>query len=290
MVLDPSLNSQLLFDLHKTAVAALAFYVWEYLITFDDEVRYIWTKPRKWVKFVFVFLRYFPFALILSNRILTDKVFNGATISYAALRAWYVAQVAVAHLAMTGVEIIMMTRVYALYRNNRWIGWGFVLLWIAETVVVLVGLFVTLPGLHFKPELMATSVPHSFAYLAISALVSQAIILGLTVYRYRAGEWAGTSLGTLLIRDGSMVYVAFAATTASACIYSLLSLNFGMTEYAWYLSCISISGCRLIINMQRLPNDRGSQSTILDTSELELTELAHNGDAYSTLRGEPELV
>lgn len=55
--------------------------------------------------------------------------------------------------------------------------------------------------------MMAT--PHSFAYLGISALVSQAIILLLTLFRYLRGQWAGTSLGSLLIRDGSVVYLIF---------------------------------------------------------------------------------
>jgi hypothetical protein len=57
--------------------------------------------------------------------------------------------------------------------------------------------------------MLLTTVPLSFAYLAISALVSQAIILLLTLVRFMRGGWAGTSLGHLLIRDGAIVYFIF---------------------------------------------------------------------------------
>ncbi|KAJ7703121.1 hypothetical protein B0H17DRAFT_89113 [Mycena rosella] len=197
-------------DLDKTAIAALVFLVWENLITLDDEVEYIWPKPRTaWVKSVFLFLRYFPLAVQLCNRILDEKVIQQAHLSYSALRAWYISQAVVAYLGMTGVEFVMMVRVYALYHNSRWIGWGLGCVLLAETIAVIAGIFITLPGVHFEPQLLLTKVPHSFAYLGISALVSQAIILGLTLHRFLQGQWAGTSLGNLLIRDGSIVYFIF---------------------------------------------------------------------------------
>jgi len=108
-----------------------------------------------------------------------------------------------------------------------------------ESKLIHAGLFITLPGVHFEPELLVRSVPHSFAYLGISALVSQAIILVLTLLRFLRGQWAGTSLGTLLVRDGSIVYLIFFVTTLAAVVYSIRSLPFGMAEYAWYLSIVS---------------------------------------------------
>ncbi|KAJ7096246.1 hypothetical protein C8R44DRAFT_371686 [Mycena epipterygia] len=276
-----SFQTQIEFDLHKTAIAALVFLVWENLITFDDEVEHIWSKPKTaWVKTVFLFLRYFTLAVQLCNRILDEKVINHDPLGYSALRAWYISQVVVAHLIMTATEFVMMARVYALYHNNRWVGWGFVCLLLGETFAVIAGLFITLPGVHFEPGLLVGRVPHSFAYLGISALVSQAIILVLTLLRFLRGQWAGTSLGTLLIRDGSIVYLIFFVTTLSAVIYSIRGVAFGMTEYAWYLSIVSSVGCRLILNMHRLPSRRRvSDSSFHGSSNMELTTL--HDDAYT---------
>ncbi|KAJ6499228.1 hypothetical protein C8R45DRAFT_108924 [Mycena sanguinolenta] len=269
--------TQLGFDLHKTSIAALAFLIWEHLITLDDEVEYIWRKPwTAWVKIVFLFLRYFPLAIQLCNRILDEMIMQQLDLRPSAVRAWYISQAVVAHLAMTGVEFVMMVRVYAIYRNSRRIAWWFLCLWIVETVVVIAGIFITLPGVDFVPQQFLLSVPHSFAYLAISALVSQAIILGLTLPRFFRGQWSGTSLGRLLIRDGFVVYLVFFVTTATAAVYAITGLSFGMTEYAWYLTIVSTSGCRLVLNMQRLPSTTTSQS--FRNSSLELTTLHHDLD------------
>ncbi|KAF7361828.1 hypothetical protein MVEN_00527200 [Mycena venus] len=276
------LRSSLQFDLHKTSIAALAFLVWENLITFDDEVEYIWRKPwTAWIKAVFLFLRYFPLAIQLCNRIIDEKIIQQQDLRYSTLRTWYISQVVVAHLAMTGVELVMMARVYALYRNSRWMGWGFLCLWLGETIAVLAGLFITLPGVHFTSEQFLLRVPHSFAYLAISTLVSQAIILGLTLRRYIQGQWSGTSLGKLLIRDGSIVYFVFFVTTMTAAVYSIGGLNFGMTEYAWYLSIISAAGCRLILNMQRLPLAGVHDPDSCRGSSLELTTIHYDTERYT---------
>ncbi|KAJ7770151.1 hypothetical protein DFH07DRAFT_711548, partial [Mycena maculata] len=247
----------------------------ENFITLDDEIQYIWSKPwTAWVKSVFLFLRYFPLAVQLCNRIIAEMVFQQRHLGLSPLRAWYISQVVVAHLTMTAVEFVMMARVYALYHNNRWIGWGFTCLLFGESIAVFTGVFITLPT-HFDPYLMVHEAPHSFAYLGISTLVSQAIILVLTLLRYLRGQWVGTSLGNLLIRDGSIVYFILFATTLSAVVYSVLGLSLGMTEYAWFLSIVSCVGCRLILNMQRLPSSRTSESGSNTDAELELTTL-HN--------------
>jgi len=232
-----------------------------------------WTAS---VKPVFFFLRYFPLAVQLCNRILSE-VIQHQDLGYSALRAWYISQVIVAHLAMSGVEFVMMARVYALYHNNHWVGWGFLCLWLGETIAVVAGLVITVPGVHFEPQMIITSVPHSFAYFAISALVSQAIILGLTLVKFLQGRWVGTSLGNLLIRDGSIVYLVFFASTMTAAVNSISGLNVGMTEYAWYISLISVVGCRLILNMQSLPV---TDSSFRRSSSLELTALNNDIESY----------
>ncbi|KAJ7647265.1 hypothetical protein FB45DRAFT_193965 [Roridomyces roridus] len=270
------MDNELQVDLHRTSIGALAFLLWEFMITFDDEVHYIWPKPNTaWIKADYLFLRYFPLSVQLCNRVLDELVFQGHQ-NLTGLRAWYICQVVVAHLTMMGVEIIMMARVYALYHNNRWVGWGFLALLGVETCIMVLGLVLTIPGVHFKPQTWITNVPHSFAYIGISALFSQAVILTLTIIRYIRGEWSGTSWGSLLMREGSVVFLIFFVTTAAAVVYSIRAISFGMTEYAWYLSIIPTCGCRLIINMQRLPSSGGSNFRSHTDVDFELTTLHNN--------------
>ncbi|KAJ6625572.1 hypothetical protein B0H10DRAFT_619050 [Mycena sp. CBHHK59/15] len=206
----------------------------------------------------------------------------GAPLNSSALRIWYICQALIAHLTMTGVESVMMARVYALYHNNRWIACLFASLMFGETIAVIAGIVITLPHGDFDPAVLVTDSPDSFSYFAISALVSQAIILILTLVRYFQGQWAGTSLGTLLIRDGSIVYSILFCTTMSMLIFNERDFAAGMTEYAWYLAIISSVGCRLILNMQQLPSrSRTSESSSHRSSHLELTTLHPDSEAFS---------
>lgn len=45
---------------NRSSIAALAFLVWDILITFDDEVKYIWPRPWNYMKCVYFFVRYVP--------------------------------------------------------------------------------------------------------------------------------------------------------------------------------------------------------------------------------------
>ncbi|KAJ7287456.1 hypothetical protein C8J57DRAFT_586830 [Mycena rebaudengoi] len=199
-------------DLHETSIAALAFHIWESLISLDLEVEHIWNlnKPRtRWIRAVFFFMRYFTLSAQICNRILAERVLQRQYMSYVALRTWYICQVVVAQLSMTAVETVMLARVYALYHNNRWVGIVLLSVLVVECLVVAAGIAITLPHIDFTPESVVTSVPHSFAYLGISAFTTQVIILVLTTVRYFRGHWAGTSLGKLLIRDGSIAFIMF---------------------------------------------------------------------------------
>nr|GAT56335.1 predicted protein [Mycena chlorophos] len=276
MARGPLLNT-LNVDLRRTAFAGTVALIWETLITLDDEVRFIWVKPNTaWIKHAFLFLRYFPLAIHICNRTLSELVYDDpARLNLSFLRGWYLTQVVVAHMVMSGVELVMMARVYALYNNSRLVARTFVLLWILETIVVFIGLAVTIHE-PFEPNLFVTRTPTSFVYLGISTLVSQAVILGLTFAKYLQGEWQGTALIKLLMRDGVFVYFIFFASSLTAAVYSAEKFDFGMAEYSWLLTLQSAVGTRLILNMQRFPerhDDNDGIPTSQRTSVMELTTL-----------------
>ncbi|KAF7296148.1 hypothetical protein MKEN_01430100 [Mycena kentingensis (nom. inval.)] len=278
-----ALDDTLHVDLHRTSFAGTAALVWEHLITIDQEVQYIWPKPKtSWVKNVYLFLRYFSLAVQLTNRVLAEMVYSDRHLSLNTLRGYYASLVVIGHACMSCVELVMYMRVYALYHRSRAIAHLFVGLWIAETIVVFIGLAVTLPRLSatFEKERFVTNAPGSFAYLAISTLVSQFIILVLTFAKYKRGEWQGTTLGSLLMRDGTIVYVIFFMSTITAAIYSLQSYAFGMAEFSWLLTIISTVGCRLILNMQRLAESSRPRESSYTTTSMELTTL-HRSTLYA---------
>ncbi|KAJ4483349.1 hypothetical protein J3R30DRAFT_3447784 [Lentinula aciculospora] len=51
--------SRLVIDLESSTAAASFFLAWEILITLDDEVELIWSKPgHSWIKWAFLLARY----------------------------------------------------------------------------------------------------------------------------------------------------------------------------------------------------------------------------------------
>lgn len=123
-----------------------------------------------------------------ANRAVDLVVTQHLSLNYSAIHTWYTCQVVVAHLAMSGVEIVMMLRgrlllprgavtltytpiVYALYDQNRWIGLGFFCLLMAGVIALVVGIVVTLPH-DFQISDTIDHTPESFAYFGFVSFYS----------------------------------------------------------------------------------------------------------------------
>ncbi|KAF9033269.1 hypothetical protein BDZ89DRAFT_1063008 [Hymenopellis radicata] len=253
---EASLVTRFTLDLSIGSGAALAFQCWDTLITFDREVDDIWTKPNSsWLKWAFLFARYFPLLAQITGRVIDMSILyqKSLLLNKSFIRGWYISQVLVAWLTILGAEIVMMSRVYAMYNRNRWLGIGFISLLVMETVTVFLGLGLTLPASDFDPLMLITTTSHSFVFFGISAMVAQIIILALSVIRYVRGEWNGIPIIKLMIRDGTLAFGVLFFVSLLLVVYTLLDTNWAATTYAWLITFVSVVECRLILNMQRIP-------------------------------------
>ncbi|KAF8910383.1 hypothetical protein CPB85DRAFT_687051 [Mucidula mucida] len=226
------------------------------LITFDREVDDIWTKPNSsWLKWAFLFARYFPLLAQITGRVIDLSVLYQLSLilDKSFIRGWYISQVLVVWLTILGAEIVMMSRVYAMYSRNRWIGIGFISLLVMETVTVFLGLGLTLPSSDFDPVMLLTTTSQSFVFFGASAMVAQIIILALSVIRYVRGEWNGIPIIKLMIRDGTLAFGVLFFISLLLVVYTILDTKFATTTYAWMITFVSVVECRLILNMQRVP-------------------------------------
>ncbi|KAL4268925.1 DUF6533 domain-containing protein [Pleurotus pulmonarius] len=207
---DSSLRSELVRNLVRVNGAALFVQVWEWSITLDDEVEYIWSKPKtSWVKWVFLFLRYFTFVAQFVNRSVDMAVLYDFPLRLSAIKVYYIVGVVVAQLAMAGVEIVMMVRVYALYGRSKYVKFSFIFLLFAGFVTMVVGLVLNIPEDNFKPTSIMVSAPASFAYFGVAALVSQVAILALGVMRWRPGSPAPV-MRTFMF-DGMLAFISISS-------------------------------------------------------------------------------
>ncbi|KAF9010664.1 hypothetical protein BDQ17DRAFT_935961 [Cyathus striatus] len=246
-------------------IASLAFLLYDIMITFDDEVDIIWSKPNNsWIKWQFLFTRYFALATQLTNRSLESVINSTSTRLTGSLKGWYICQVVVGSMLMTAVEMVLMARVYAIYNKNSLVAAGFFCLLMGELISLIVGVTITIPGKNFHLSTFVDSSPNSYAYFGAAAGISQVTILILTLMKYRSavrGGWARLPIMQLMVRDGTIAFVVLFSITALTALSSIKDRTYPPLGNSWFLSVVACAGCRLIINMQRLPSSSNETAT-----------------------------
>ncbi|KAF8200756.1 hypothetical protein BJ912DRAFT_947073 [Pholiota molesta] len=256
--------------LNRSSAAALSVLLWEWAITFDTEVELIWMKSnRSWLKWMFIFSRYFVIAIQLISRTLEAAIVSGCRLNLSLLRGWCASQVIVAALAVSALEIVLMARVYALYNQPKWLATLLIAFLIIEIVVATLGLSLNLPSHDFDPYLLLSHLPASFAYFGLCSISIQCVVLALTLVKYRRSSLRTVPLVRLMIRDGTLAFVMSTIFSLTVVIYTLCNMSFAVTGYAWLLSAVSCTTCRLIINMQTVSTMNevpGTSTTIIFTT------------------------
>jgi len=99
----------------RSGVAATACLAYDILITWDQEVEYIWKSPWTVPKFLYLFSRYFTLIVQLVNT--SESTSFSVTNKYC--QNWTNFEAITGQLIIMGVEISLMMRVYALYGREK---------------------------------------------------------------------------------------------------------------------------------------------------------------------------
>ncbi|KXN90879.1 40S ribosomal protein S0 [Leucoagaricus sp. SymC.cos] len=186
----------------KETVASLAFFVYDTSLTLDHEIEYIWTQPHGcWLKWQYLFSRYFALIALVINRVfdLRPSDSESRTKARYPLPNWASYQVIVAGALIVSLELMLMARVYALYKRSISIWRLCMVLLTCELLSVAIGIAVN--GSHFGQDASATlkTSPDSFIYFgcalpfstvtvandkgSFATIISQSILLSLTIIK-----------------------------------------------------------------------------------------------------------
>ncbi|KAH9023637.1 hypothetical protein EDB84DRAFT_468732 [Lactarius hengduanensis] len=224
------------FKLELSAVAALAFLVWDILITLDQEVEAVWTKPNKfYTKWLFFFVRYFAVAMQMSvlsffspsrsvifySFRLSALLFVGTRMAlslhytYSDCVKWYIFQEVGTQALIAAVEFILIVRVHALYDRSRIVTSILVLLFIAENIIMIVTLVRVVPEIGFDPICTVVHSPPRLLLFAVAFVSFETILFILTLFKFivalRNG-WGRTPVLYLLVRDGTWAFILIFVT------------------------------------------------------------------------------
>ncbi|KAI5117405.1 hypothetical protein M0805_004627 [Coniferiporia weirii] len=232
----------------RSGAAATACLIYDMIISWDQEVEYIWKSAWTPPKLLYLFSRYFS---------LMTQICHG----------WTFFEAVTGQLIVLGVEISLMLRVYALYKRDRRILVSLLLLYTAEvtTHCVMLGLelnkIVSIAPLRdiFPSDFplsgcFPTNIPAFFTYYWIPSLIFESILfilMTINVVRHVREQKGPTPLLMQFLRDGTMYYaVIFATLLANVLLYLLANSALAQVAIEWELAAFSIAGCRLILNLR----------------------------------------
>ncbi|KAF8526380.1 hypothetical protein JB92DRAFT_2872688 [Gautieria morchelliformis] len=219
--------------------AALAFLLYDHVLTFDTEIRLVWNYPgHRFGKGLFLFNRYFgPFTLILNISMYT----------------WPSVSLKVESVAILSVQCILMTRIYAVYvRNRRSLLVLFGMMYVAESVGVLAIPDIAGPpgistGCYVGPQ------PPLYFLTWIPPLICESILCLLMLYKAwtKYKNNCDSSLLRLIIRDSVLYFLTvFAIFLINCLVWALASQNYLQVALWWSVALPCSLGSRLMLNMR----------------------------------------
>ncbi|TFK70782.1 hypothetical protein BDN72DRAFT_502208 [Pluteus cervinus] len=260
------------FTRNFASAAALACLIYESVITFDDEWRYMWRRgiyrcrrPITVTKCIFFFTRYFAFAFQLSNQYLIAGPFGKSSVKESDCIHWFIFQTAGVQIQQWMVEIILLLRVCALYSHTSTIYIFLTFVFICQMGVVVFAMFRTFTSLAFNEYCIPKSTPPSILYFCLRTFFLQLLIGALTLAKRKTAVrdgWATTPILVLVTRDGAWVFVAVSVVNIIISLYCLLVHSVVQIIFSWPFTIATILACRLILNMQKLqPNTNSPTSS-----------------------------
>ncbi|KIY68933.1 hypothetical protein CYLTODRAFT_421165 [Cylindrobasidium torrendii FP15055 ss-10] len=253
-----------LIPLHACLVG-LTWIVHDYLITLEDEIRYVWPQKRSFSKIIFLWIRYYSIALLIFD-VTQIHVFSipGITSDNLCVAMDSIIRV-VGAISLWSVEIVLQLRIYALYNTSRTVaaingilflgsiaGFFWVLVFNAQRrhAVIADAIHLPLPGcpsLHSGIEWVQW-VPAT-AFEGVLFMFALAKTSMSTAHRVRRKK--KVSLLELLIRDNVLYFLGISILL----VFNNLMVV-GITKIPWFSyspfhAAIGVLTTRMMLNLRK---------------------------------------
>ncbi|KAJ7590416.1 hypothetical protein C8J56DRAFT_1025439 [Mycena floridula] len=279
----------------RACLAGLTWMLHDYLLTIEDEIRYIWPQKRNFGKFMFFWIRYYTmFILIFDVAQIHSFARPGATNPGLCVAMDSIIRV-IGAISLWSVEIIMQLRIYALYSGSKRVAIFNGVLFIisiggffgvlARNAMVrrqVIANFVKLP-LPGCPSIHSGLEWAQWVPAAAFEVVLCGFALVKSVGRIRTEDKSfGMSLYSILIRDNLLYFLGV------TCV--LLFNNFmvlGFTHIPWFSyapfhAAVGIVTARMLINLRKVASFNDGSFKVDSLTVLELDFMAANRSTIST--------
>jgi len=272
---------------------ALSFY--DYMITFDDEVKHFWKGPWTISRFLFFVNRYLPLS-ILSFVVICITLSNPSPeFCIPAIKAAFFLNI----FSIGGIQAILVTRTWYLFSYKHSVRVATLLAFIISIITSFVLLWQSLRELRL-PEIPSQLLafpffagchvarPPNFWRTNLPSLILHTILYILTAYKALRNRRLLKTAPVLkrLLRDGGFFYLVVLVSVAYTSIGSTLSnfplINIPAIFSHVLLSLTSIATSRVMFSIHSLADNIGSDSAwLLNNAELRRLDWkqgAHEGE------------
>jgi len=244
---------------NRSSIAALAFLLWDILITTDEEAKLIWSRPWSYTKVVYFFIRYVPLMVEVSILLIGTEITPNFHFTPHDCYIWQVYQGVAVSMILLALDTILILRVHALYYGNIVMRRALAFFFAIEIIGMIVGLTLSLPKITYDDLCLVIHAPRTLIIYAGSAIIFQAMLFTITLYKFilalRSG-WGDVPLIVLLTRDGTWAFfLLFFTYAGDLVLYALHNADYAGVLFAWLLTVFSFCGYRILLNLNRLAND-----------------------------------
>ncbi|KAL4262806.1 DUF6533 domain-containing protein [Pleurotus pulmonarius] len=229
------------------AVSAASLVVYDYFLTLDDELRWIWRQPINVTKCLFLVCRYVGLVPLIILSVALLSLQPDVVYSRQHCMAWNWFQTVVFHILLLAFEGLQLIKIHALYAHHIKT-MSVVYLFRAGTfVAVMYTSATTIRLASYDGSCLIKDVPKQANYFAGVAMSTQVVLSVMIVMHQKVWEsfqrssWLGTmSRDSVIACSIIVVFLAMIITKAEELAHVLPST---------FIAILSISGCRMVINV-----------------------------------------
>ncbi|KAF9531132.1 hypothetical protein CPB83DRAFT_881645 [Crepidotus variabilis] len=235
----------------SSAVAALAFSVFDFILTLGDEVNMIWPQNRRSpTKWIFFANRY---AGIIAQVVLTFKtvIFTEPECSRSTTRMLYTLNILTFGIVMACTQAVLTLRAYAIHRKDSRIAVVMSAILLAE-LAAFPGAWHLTAG-EGKASILCMksfTTRECFGFGAIF-LLPQLSAIGLSSYRLLSHDWKAFPIANQVLQDDACLLSVNVSAFILTSALSLIDKDFNYVMHWWLLAVYPATGTRMILNIHQ---------------------------------------
>jgi len=248
----------------------------EYLWSIRFEVNIIWPRIRKNAEAkIYVLSRYVGLAGQVFNVWFARRMASGIPTHPRACMVWYSYQAATIQCLLTLVELLLMMRVYNIYKKGRYV-LGILGIFVGtQCAAMVVSTRMVVPGQRTSPTCILVATHPGPIYVGVSTIVINWCVLAMILRRCARVAWlepgsyfrvmVRDSTCTVIVMTGCFVFVILMA------IGVLDSLTVHNVLFYLMLSSLWFSAGRLVLSKEKFRQEHKDDAdiTLVDLDDLE---------------------